>query len=81
MRLWFLSPLAYSSKLAYLHHYPLTLLCDFWLAILKAVNICIDILGPKDINAFQLRYISQKCDVPLGLLAGVGVYLCKGIIL
>ena len=64
-----------------LHHYPLGLLCGVWLAILKAVNICIDILGPTDINAFQLKYISQKCDLPLELLAGPGVcvcgYLCK----
>lgn len=48
--------------------------------ILKAVNICIDVLGPKDINAFQLKSISQKCGLPLGLLARGGIYLSKFII-
>ena len=43
--------------------------------------MCIDILGPKDLNSFQLKYISQKWDLPLELLPGGGVYLCKDIIL
>ena len=64
------SPLGYRSQPVLPRPFPPSLPCGVRLAVLQAVSIRTDILGPNDTNAFRYKYRSQKCDLSMGLLAG-----------